>query len=343
MTIIAVILLIVGLLQIQKRKSVSKEIVIRVADTTTTPNGWDLVTKLTGRDILKEEGVKVQLVPGISGVGPRFQALLTGQLDLETGAWVGWVNVVARGGKIKAVYSPGAVYKGLIGRSGILVLENSEIRSIKDLKGKTIAVNTLGLAGEYVIKVMLQKNGLHPADIQLLSVPDANEEQVLRTKQVDAVAGTTNGGTWFDLARERGGVRIVPGTSEYDAYGHDATTMGGGFREDFIQAHPDVVRQYVMAIEKAKRIIWDEFQKNPERVRTVYAEISQEKGGNPDLGKYYFPLPPDSTLIKDKDIQFWIDALVEEGQLKPGQIKPSDIYTNEFNSFMNEPASKKLH
>ena len=32
-------------------------------------------------------------------------------------------------------------------------------------------------------------------------------------------------------------------------------------------------------------------------------------------------------------MQWWIDAMVEQGQLKPGQIKASDIYTNEYNPY----------
>ena len=66
-------------------------------------------------------------------------------------------------------------------------------------------------------------------------------------------------------------------------------------------------------------------------MRDVYAQIAQEKGGNPKLGKYYLPVSPYKAVIKDGDIQFWIDALVSSGKLKSGEIKPSDIYTNEFN------------
>jgi ABC-type nitrate/sulfonate/bicarbonate transport system substrate-binding protein len=135
------------------------------------------------------------------------------------------------------------------------------------------------------------------------------------------------------LALQRGGVRVIPGTSPYELFGHDETIGGTGFREEFIKAHPDVVRRYVTAVEKAKRIVWEAFKKDPEHVRQVYADIASEKGGNPELGKFYLPVSPDATIIKDRDIQFWIDALVEDGKLKPGQIKPSDIYTNEFNSF----------
>jgi len=327
----------VGFLAFKKSTPASGDVVIRVADSVTTPNGWELVQKLTGRDILKEEGVKLEQIPATSTVS-SFQTLLTGQYDVAGGAWVGWLNVAARGGKIKAVYAASAITDAIKDRSGILVLQNSSIHSIKDLKGKTIAINVLGLAAENVIKILLAKNGLTPDDVQLLAVPEQNEEQVLRTKQVDAVAGTTDGGIWFDEAVARGGVRKVPGSSEFEICGQ-IIPSASGFKDDFIQSHPDAVRRYVTAVEKTKRIIWEAFKKDPAQVQKAYAEIAKEKGGNPELARFYLPTDPESSYISDKDVQFWIDVLVSEGKLKPGEVKPSDVYTNEFNPFYNQSKS----
>jgi hypothetical protein len=38
-------------------------------------------------------------------------------------------------------------------------------------------------------------------------------------------------------------------------------------------------------------------------------------------------------LVRPSAVQKWIDWKVDTGQLKPGQVKPSDIYTNEFNPY----------
>jgi ABC-type nitrate/sulfonate/bicarbonate transport system substrate-binding protein len=321
------------------RTASNGEVVIKVVVSATTPNVWEIAQKLTGKDILKEEGVEIEQIPSIAGA-TSFQALLTGVCDVAGGHWSGWINVAARGGKLRAVYSNSAITKAFKDRGGILVLQNSSIHTVKDLKGKTIGVNVLGLGGENVIKILLEKNGLSLRDVQLLVVPDTNNEQVLRTKQVDALAGTTNGGIWFDRAVARGGVRKIPGSSEYEVCG-PRITSASGFREDFIKAHPDVVRRYVTAIEKAKRIIWNEFQKNPKKVQTAYAEIAVEKGGNPENAQFYLPTDPESSFMRDKDVQFWIDALVSEGKIKPGQVKPSDIYTNEFNPFYKDSVKEK--
>jgi hypothetical protein len=38
-------------------------------------------------------------------------------------------------------------------------------------------------------------------------------------------------------------------------------------------------------------------------------------------------------VIKDKELQIWIDWLVKDGLLKAGQVKPTDLYTNAFNPY----------
>lgn len=333
LTVVIVLVLAIVTSAVHHYKTKSGGDVIRVSDNTTTPSGWDLVQRLTGRDLLKEKGVKLEKVPGVATGSPPFQAVLTGQLDVAGGDWLGWINVIARGGKVKALYATSALTKSSIGHTGLLVLNESPIHSVKDLKGKAIGVNTLGLGAELVIKILLKKHGLSATDAQLLIVPDINEEQVLRSHQVDAAGGTTAGGPWFELAKARGGVRIVDGTDRFAVYGSQDTTMvGGGFREDFIRAHPDAVRRYVEAVKESQQIIWNAFQSDPEKVRKAYSDISSEKGGNPLLGQYFIPPSPEGLRVHERDIQFCIDFLIDEGKLKPGQVKPSDIYTGDFES-----------
>lgn len=41
-------------------------------------------------------------------------------------------------------------------------------------------------------------------------------------------------------------------------------------------------------------------------------------------------IPTPRGVLRDQDYQMWIDWLVRDGQLTPGQIAPADIYTNDF-------------
>lgn len=311
-----------------------KDVAIKVGESTTSPNSFELVQKLTGRDIIKEEGVTLERIPiqGGGGGTVTMQALLAGNIDVAGGSISVWVNAISKGAKVKLLLPGSATEKPE--HSGLLVLEESNIHTIKDLVGKKIAVNVLGAEADFIIRTFLKQNGLSIDQVELVVVPAENEEQVLRSKQADAVAWTTSGGAQFDRALDKGGVRRIPGTSSFETRGNlPLLTTSEGFREDFIKEHPETVRKYLKAVDSARYIVWDEFNKNPERVRAAYAEISEAKGGNPLQAKYYRGprWSPENQFIADRDIQFWIEKFTEAGILKPGQIKPSDIYTNEFN------------
>jgi ABC-type nitrate/sulfonate/bicarbonate transport system substrate-binding protein len=328
--LVVVVLAAVASLKFVSRRPAAGPVEVRILNSS-TPTDREIVEVLTGTDVFKQEGINLKLIPASAASGPRFQGLLSGALDVEGGAWIGWINIRSRGGKIRAVHSGGIQTSEK--PAGIMVLENSGIHSVKDLVGKSIAINTLGLTAEYTIKELLKKNGVPPEQVQFVAVPTENQEQVLRTKQVDAAADTACYSTWIDMAIERGGVRILPDTSNYSDRGENAST-GSGFTEEFIDKHPDVVRGYVSASEKVRRLVSDEFKKDPERVRAAYAQVAERKGGNPKLAKYYRPEYSDKyQFITDGDIQWWIDLLVAEGKLKAGQVKAADVYTNEFNPY----------
>ncbi|GAM10279.1 alkanesulfonate transporter substrate-binding subunit [Geobacter sp. OR-1] len=317
-----------------KESHAEKEVAIKVGESTTTPNSFELAQKLTGRDILKEEEVSLERIPiqGGGGGTVTMQALLAGNIDVAGGSISVWVNAISKGAKVKLLFPGSATEKPE--HSGLLVLEESNIHTIKDLVGKKIAVNVLGAEADFIIRTFLKQNCLSINQVELVVVPAENQEQVLRSRQADAVAWTTSGGAQFDRALDKGGVRRIPGTSSFETRGNlPLLTTSEGFREEFIKEHPGAVRKYLKAVDAARYIVWGEYQKNPDRVRAVYAEITEAKGGNPEQANYYRGprWSPENQFIADRDIQFWIEKFTETGILKPGQIKPSDIYTNEFN------------
>lgn len=332
--VIAITILGAVLLIISKEKQKKELVTIRVLDSS-APSQWEISKKLTGRDVLAEEGVKLERISGVQSTGgtQTLQALLADNIDYGTSYWPAWINIIAAGGKIKAVVTGGVTTKDTAS-NGFVVLENSDIHTARDLVGKKIAVNVLGAEADYVVRQYLKKNGLSIEQVQLIVVPWAQQEQVLRSGQVDVSASFSHG--YFGAASERGGLRELPGTRGYDIKGNNLGS-GQGFREDFISKHPAAVRSFVTAYEKTQRLIWDEFKKDPERVKKAYADIATEKGGNPKLAAYYRPgWSPDYPFATDRDIQYWLDIFEAEGKLKPGQIKPSDVYTHEYNPYFKK-------
>lgn len=338
--IIAVVVLGAGLFFTKEEKPKEDIATIRILNAPTDLYNWEIVKKLTGKDILEEEGVKLESITTVQSTGgtQSLQALLANNIDFAGSAWPAWINILASGGKIKAVLSGAVTTKDKPG-IGLVVLEKSSIYTAKDLIGKKISVNVLGAEADYRIREYLKKNGLSIEQVQLVVVPWAQQEQVLRSGQVD-VAGSFNN-EYFGIASEKGGLREIPGSRSYDIKGNNIA-LGYGFREDFIKEHPETVKRFVIAYEKSQRLVWEEYQKNPEHVKNAVAEVYTEKGGNPKRAKYYeIRWSPEYPFSTDKDVQYWLDIFESEGKLKPGQIKPSDVYTHEFNPFYKEYLEKK--
>ena len=302
---------------------------------------WEIVKKVTGRDILNEENVKLEYVTSVptSGGTVSIQALLANNIDyVYSASWAPWVNAVASGAKIKAVHWRQVIKSKENPVYYWIVLENSSIYTAKDWVGKKIAVNVLGADADYTTRFYLKKSGFSIDQVQLVVVPSAQVEQALRTNQVD-IAWVSDRA--YRDAKSRGGIREV--INSYEIRGKITALSGGGFREDFIKEHPDTVKRYISVFEKSHRIVWDEFQKNPEAVRKAVAEILKENDGKPGEANYYVPeFVPEHPFVTDEDVQWWIDMMIEDGKLKEGQIKPSDVYTNEFNPYYKKQGEIKI-
>ncbi len=327
--IVVVLIVGFGLFLTREEKPKEEAVAIRMLDSSSTVNSWEIVKKLTGRDILEEEGVKLELISNLPSLGgsQNIQALLANNIDRGSGATLIWVNAIAAGGKIRAVVGSARTTKERPWGYWS-VLEDSNISSVEDFKDKKIAVGGLGTYMDTYTIGFLKEKGLSKSQVQIVVVPSDQQEQMLRSKQVDIAVLSER---YFVAAKKRGGIKAI--VSDYDLLKKETVITFQGFREDFITKHPDTIRRYVTAFEKSERLVWEEFQKDPERVRKAASEIIKEKEGNPGAQIYYPGWSPSSPFIKDEDVQIYIDWFVDDGILKPRQLKPSDVYTNEFNSY----------
>lgn len=278
------------------------------------------------KGFFEEQGIKLELVGSTQGGTEAVQALMAGNIDIAGSAWPPWINTISRGTKLKVIVAgsgQNAKEPGILW----IVPENSSIKSPKDLVGKKIAVNVLGAEADYVTREYLKQNGLSIDQVQLIVVPWPQHEQVFKSGQVDVVAATS---PWSNKILEGGNARVL--FSNYDIRGETASYVYG-VREDLIKQNPEAVKKFATAIAKA----YDWSAESPEEARKVVAEIYKKRGGNPELAKYWSPkMAWEHGFLKDKDVQWWLDVFVSDGKLQQGQIKPSDIYTNEFNPYFKK-------
>ncbi|MEU8827560.1 ABC transporter substrate-binding protein [Streptomyces sp. NPDC048636] len=279
------------------------------------------------------DGVKLDWV-GNTISGPQdIQSAATGQVDFG-GAFNGAVvKLAANGAPITSVIS----YYGSDKRAynGFYVLEDSPIRSARDLIGKKVGMNTLGAHSEAMLDIYLKRHGLSKGDIgkvEPLVVPPVNTEQSLRQRQIQV-------GVLGDILRDKavanGGIR--PLFTDFQLLG--AFSAGTYVMTDrFLRQNPDTARSFVTGVARA--IEWS--RRTPrEEVIARMTEVVKKRDRKEDAAplKYWksFGVAETGGRITDKQLQLWIDWLGDRGDIKRGKVTASGLYTNEYNHY--RPAS----
>lgn len=265
----------------------------------------------------KDTGITLENVGYAAGGPASLIALASGDVEIGSAATSAVLNSIAGGNDFVAAYPSNGINDEV--QSIFYVPEDSPIRTIKDLAGKSIAVNTLGAHLDYTVREALHSVGLASDAANLVVVPGPQLEQVLRSGQVDVSAFGYWQTTFEGAARKNGGLRAV--FDDTDVLGE----IAGGFivlRRDFIAAHPDLAKIFV---EQSQRAL-DYAREHPEETKAIFAKALAERGENPDLAQYFrgFGVRPGGKAV-DRDLQFWIDVLEREGKLKPGQLVAKTI------------------
>lgn len=216
--------------------------------------------------------------------------------------------------------------------NGFYVLDGRSIRDARDLIGKKVGVNTLGAHSEFVIREWLAREGLSKdeiASVQLLVVPPINTESALREGQIDVGAFS---GIFQERALQKGGLRVLFTDNIFGDFSYGSYVL----RNDFIKRNPEAVKDFVQGTARAIR--WAQVTARADVV-AKYKDIigKRGRGEDPALADYWksSSIPTPGGVIKEEEIQLWIDWLVRNGGLKEGQITATDIFTNDNNPYAN--------
>jgi NitT/TauT family transport system substrate-binding protein/sulfonate transport system substrate-binding protein len=177
------------------------------------------------------------------GTAPMTQALAAGALDCATQAPLSLANGV-KGGNLKAYIVAQHVFEKAGGFSVYwAVKDDSPIKTITDLKGKTIGISVIGGGTQGPFNMLLKQAGLDPAkDIKLVEVGFAVAEDALRQGRVDAVNMNQ---PFAARAEAKGGTRKLFSLSEAMP---NIVHILEACRADFVDKNPDLVKAYVRDI-----------------------------------------------------------------------------------------------
>lgn len=246
----------------KKAKGKAKEVNVGYVDVT----GSGIITDVKGiaRDqgYFDEEfskiGVKLNLVP-MTGAGPAInEALAGGSLDIgELG------DVPAVLGKANGVDTILIATGGLLNGASVIAGKGTPYKSLKDLKGKTIATQR-GAFMHRTLATLLADEGLTFDDIQFVNVNAQTAAEMLVTGNVDAAVV---GGVTLTRLYEQGYNIVI------DYRDNRGGVSGGGTiaRRKFVEQNPEVIKAYLTAIARATKYA----QENKNELKDLWQSVGE--------------------------------------------------------------------
>jgi ABC-type nitrate/sulfonate/bicarbonate transport system substrate-binding protein len=187
------------------------------------------------------------------------------------------------------------------------VVASSPVKSVKDLKGKTIAVNAISGAADMAARSVLRQNGPTPdRDVRIIEAGFGAMEAM--TKENKIQVGAFLAPFWWK-AQKDGGFRQL--FQQKDGMG---TTQFLFFcaKDSFIKQHRDVLVKFLTDYVHGIGVVHD--PKNRERVLKIMSELT----GRPASAFAAWTLLPGKDIyhdphgvINDKALQSNIDTLAE--------------------------------
>lgn len=217
-----------------------------------------------------QEGITVDAADirsALDTIGP----LATGQLDVSMGAaTAGFFNAANKGFDLRIVAAMGA--QGPVMSTQPLVRkalwDDGTIRSAKDFRGRKVAINAPGDITEYFLTLMAEKYGMTVKDIDVTTIPFAQQLAAFTNGAIDAGFLPEPLGTTARLANAVALDEADAGIGE----GTITTFLFAGTR--FMRERPKVALAFMRAMLRGARDAHGPYLKDP----AIAASIARQTG-----------------------------------------------------------------
>jgi len=212
---------------------------------------------IMAEELLRAEGfIDIRYIEKDAGL-PAFRALAAGEGDLAIGVMLGFITLVDKQAPIVILTG---VHVGCYELFG-----TGPVRSVRDLKGKTVSVPGLGSGAHLLLAAMAAYVGLDPnKDIKYVTQPFAESMRLLADEKIDAFMA------WppepQELRAKKIGHVIVNTITDRPWSHYFCCSIAGN--QEFVRKHPVATKRAMRAILKASDICSQE----PERVVRLLAE-----------------------------------------------------------------------
>ncbi len=198
------------------------------------------------KDYFAAEGLTVKIVP-VQSSTTALAGQLSGEFDVTAGAYVSYVLSQSKnpGAIAWHILSEGSISQP--GSQSVLVAKNSAVRTVADLRGRTVASNILNNVGTLLIQSMLAENDVALSSVKLVQLPFPAMGPALAAGRIAA--------GWFDepfLSRAQAtlGAQTLfdtdqGSTSDFPISGYMSTKA-------WVAKYPATARAFVRAITRGQ-------------------------------------------------------------------------------------------
>lgn len=237
------LLLIVALPQFAAAQQPDKAIPVRIGIQAQT--SWLMYTA-KGMEFFKKAGLAPTFFKFTTGA-QSIAAAKSKSIDFSTPGLTPFIVGVAQGVNWEAI----GIDDGNDHAEGFLARADSDIKTLKDFKGKTIGVSR-GSTSYYGLIAALEKYSIGKTDVKLLLLDPTAQIAALQKKEVDAVAVWQ---PWIGKMQQMVGARLIGMEADYGVHTAGAVDV---VRREFAQQHPEAVKRFLRALVMA----YDYIQKN---------------------------------------------------------------------------------
>ncbi|REK65644.1 MAG: hypothetical protein C6P35_09740 [Cohnella sp.] len=253
------------------------------------------------KGIFAKNGIELKIENFQTG-GPEALAAVAGG-DIDMGIFGSPVLVgISKGVPIKDVAAPVAK------EVDFQLVATNDIKSIQDLKGKTIVTGAAGSGPHTAIRKILAANNIKESEVKIVNSGGADMRMILESGKVSAVV--TSEPTVSQIELEGKGHTIAKAADVYGKYQHSHFFASAKLIKD----RPDVVRNVIKSYSEAVTYV----KQHPDELIDYAAK---KLGLDRDLVKNYYDknLPAwDEKLRADVDgLLGAVELLKETGDIDP--------------------------
>lgn len=145
---------------------------------------------------------------------------------------------------------------------GITVNYDSDIESVADLKGKTVAL-PIGTAAQKRFNLMIEDAGLSEEDVEVVNL--TKHDEITAAYDKDEIDAAVSSDIAYTIEEDEANqiCRLLTDFSDHPNYAYLE------FQEDFIEKHEEIVKEFLAALQKAN----DWYYENTEEGNRLVAEF----------------------------------------------------------------------